>query len=300
MRILIGYDGSVRADAAVDELRYAGLGDDVQAEVVFVAEVWAPPEDAATGSSVWDIAIRNVATQGGNTLANASRVVEQGAGRLRARLPAWRVTGLTETGPAAVRLVERAERWPADLLVVGAQGHAVVERLGVGSVALKVLTHVGCPVRVARAFHGREGRVRVAVGVDGSADAERAVDAVAGRAWPAGTEARVFTVVDHRVLSVPPGMELMPGGGTASAASEAVADAATARLRHAGLAASCVVLLGDPKHVLVDAARDWAADCIFVGARGLTRVERFLLGSVSTSVALHAACSVEVVHPRAA
>jgi nucleotide-binding universal stress UspA family protein len=76
-----------------------------------------------------------------------------------------------------------------------------------------------------------------------------------------------------------------------------VADAAAQQLVKAGLAATAHVIDGDPKHALVAAAREWQADCVFVGARGLTRVERFLLGSVSTSVAMRAPCSVEVVHP---
>ena len=59
-----------------------------------------------------------------------------------------------------------------------------------------------------------------------------------------------------------------------------------------------VVKEGDPKRVLIEEAEQWGADCIFVGARGLRRLERFLLGSVSTAVAARAHCSVEVVHPR--
>ena len=37
------------------------------------------------------------------------------------------------------------------------------------------------------------------------------------------------------------------------------------------------------------------ASCIFVGAKGLRSVERFLTGSVSASVAARAHCSVELV-----
>jgi len=40
------------------------------------------------------------------------------------------------------------------------------------------------------------------------------------------------------------------------------------------------------------------ADCIFVGARGVRGLERFLSGSVSSAVAMNAPCSVEIVHRR--
>jgi len=70
------------------------------------------------------------------------------------------------------------------------------------------------------------------------------------------------------------------------------------KLRAAGLVVSSVVKEGDPKRVLIEEAEQVGADCLFVGARGLRRLERFLLGSVSTAVAARAHCSVEVVHPR--
>jgi len=41
------------------------------------------------------------------------------------------------------------------------------------------------------------------------------------------------------------------------------------------------------------------ADCIVVGAAGVRGIERFLLGSVSTAVAMGAHCSVEIVHASA-
>ena len=47
--------------------------------------------------------------------------------------------------------------------------------------------------------------------------------------------------------------------------------------------------------VIIREAERWSADCIFVGAKGQSAIERFLLGSVSASVAARAPCSVEVV-----
>jgi len=52
MRILIGYDGSDCAEAAVDDLRQAGLPSKAEALVFSVAEVWLPPPPSSTNDIV--------------------------------------------------------------------------------------------------------------------------------------------------------------------------------------------------------------------------------------------------------
>jgi nucleotide-binding universal stress UspA family protein len=81
------------------------------------------------------------------------------------------------------------------------------------------------------------------------------------------------------------------GRSWATRAVEAVAN----EVRSAGLVPTTVVEEGDPKRFLVEEAERWKADCIFVGAKGHSGLERFLLGSVSAAVATRAHCSVEVV-----
>jgi nucleotide-binding universal stress UspA family protein len=58
---------------------------------------------------------------------------------------------------------------------------------------------------------------------------------------------------------------------------------------------SISVLLNGPKNVIIEEADKWGADLIVVGSHGHRGIERFLLGSVSEGVALHAHCSVEVI-----
>ena len=67
-------------------------------------------------------------------------------------------------------------------------------------------------------------------------------------------------------------------------------------LADAGLEAELAVEAGNPKNAIVDFARAWNADSIFVGphCRG-NSFERFLVGSVSSAVAARTHCSVEVV-----
>ena len=75
----------------------------------------------------------------------------------------------------------------------------------------------------------------------------------------------------------------------------AAVEKAVNRLKGANLRVTHLVKLGDPKQLLVNEAERWGADCIYVGSHGLGRLDRILLGSVSSAVAARAHCSLEVV-----
>ena len=55
------------------------------------------------------------------------------------------------------------------------------------------------------------------------------------------------------------------------------------------------VLDGSPQRVIVEKAESWGADLIVIGSHGYGFWSRALLGSVSSAVVHHAACSVLVV-----
>ena len=67
--------------------------------------------------------------------------------------------------------------------------------------------------------------------------------------------------------------------------------------RH-GPAVDHVFAQGDPAEEILRAAERHRADLIVMGSKGLTGLERYLLGSVSRKVARHASCSVLVVRSR--
>lgn len=70
------------------------------------------------------------------------------------------------------------------------------------------------------------------------------------------------------------------------------------KFAHTGLSVSSLVKPGDPKEMLCIEAENWKGDCIFVGAKSRSRLDGFLLGSVSAAVAARAYCSVEVVRTK--
>jgi nucleotide-binding universal stress UspA family protein len=116
---------------------------------------------------------------------------------------------------------------------------------------------------------------RIVIGFNGSKDAGAAVEAVALRCWPAGSEARLIAAHE------PPDGE--------------VRDLAVNKLRAAGLLATEKRKEGDTAHVLIKEAEAWGADSIFVGTRDVHGLKHLLHGSVSSAVAARALCSVEVV-----
>lgn len=313
MKILIAYDGSECADAALEDLRRAGLPPHAEALVVSVAEVWLPPpppssyevlEDSGEARSV--LRASDVPDSAAPAVEEANGLALRAAERLRGDFPEWAVRAEALSGSPAWEVVKKADEWQPDLVVVGSQGRSALGRFVLGSVSQKVVTEARCSVRVARGKTGGDpSPVRVVVGVDGWPASLKAVGTVAARKWPEGSEARVVAVHDPLTPSVvgrliPPVRKWV--GETneqeVSWIEEAVGNAAE-ELRAAGLDASAHVLEGEPKRVLVEAAEEWGADSVFVGAtRYDSRARMFLLGSVSAAVAARAHCSVEVVRSR--
>jgi nucleotide-binding universal stress UspA family protein len=292
MKILIGYDGSNYAEAALADLERAGLPRKAEATVISVSEEWIPAP-ASIGGVPTSFAVDKMEyKREAATLAKSAKAV------IEMIFPDWDVHAEAAIGSPANILIWKAEEWNPQLIVVGSQGRTALGRFFLGSVSQKVLHGANCSVRIARGKErSADEPVRLIVGIDGSEDAESAVKAMITRDWPKGSQARVMgaTGVFPAVASdyMMPEVEMWLAAEDARV-KEAV-EAASSRLRATGLSVSSVVKKGDPKHLLCAEAEDMDADCIFVGARGIGRIERMLLGSVSSSVAARAHCSVEVI-----
>ena len=290
MKIVIAYDGSIHAGVAIDDLQWAGLPLNAEAAVLSVVEerIPAPQSYGMVETEFTD-----------DRVAIAETSAEEACNRLTGYFPQWDIRMETRWGHPAAAILDKANSWLADLIVVGERGRSKLARLVLGSVSLKVVREAPCSVRVGRGSKP-EGSIRLLIGSDGSPEAEAAVDEVCGRSWPAGAEARVLAV--HELL-IPINAERMAIGEQSyreinDAERGRLKDAvetSVEKLRRAGLAVSSMIEEGDPKKALSVAARDWNANTIFVGARGLGRVERLLLGGVSSATVEHAPCTVEIV-----
>jgi nucleotide-binding universal stress UspA family protein len=292
MKILIAYDESECADAALVDLKQAGLPRKVEAHVLSVYAEWMP---APTSFGMVETRFTTHLEQGEkDTLATARRA----RAALKSSFPDWEIHAEAIAGSPAGLIVDRAEELDADLIVVGSHGRSGLGRLFLGSVSQKVLHAAHTTVRIARGrVEEPDSPVRVIVGVDGSKGAEAAVKAVAARHWPKGSESRIV----NGFPAIPPiGAEYAAAALAQWIAEEKervgeMIETAVGRLKGAGLTVSKAMREEDARQSLISEAKAWGADCIFVGARGMGAVERFLIGSTSSFLATHAPCSVEVV-----
>ena len=128
----------------------------------------------------------------------------------------------------------------------------------------------------------------IAVGVDGSQHAQRALTWAAEQAT---LEGRPLTVV-HAAREG----DLHTAPSVSATAREVVGEAvALAEAAQPGLEVVGVQRAGDPRQVLVDLSE--GAHLLVVGSRGRGTFRSMLLGSVSVSVAKHANCPVVVTRP---
>jgi nucleotide-binding universal stress UspA family protein len=150
--------------------------------------------------------------------------------------------------------------------------------------------------------------MRILIGVDGSPYSKAALEEVAKRSWPAGTEVLIVHAFELPMAPTPEAWALPPSyfeklDNAVRTQSDAVVEAALQQLR-AKVAATLKVegraILGSPRAVILDEAQEWKADLIVVGSHGYPTWQRLLLGSVSQAVVAHAKCSVEVVRLPAA
>ena len=194
-----------------------------------------------------------------------------------------------------------ASEWKADLIVMGSHGTGAFVRLLMGSTAQAVLRHAGCPVEIVREGRRKSGGMNVLVPTDGSDCAETALRSVAARPWPEGTEIRVICVPEVPVLAgaypyYPPEVVLEVAMTNGAHAQDAVVKGVSL-LKKAGLNVSEQVMEAreSPVRAILSMADLWSADLIVMGSHGRRGFDRYVIGSVSESVALHAHCSVEVV-----
>ncbi len=145
MKILVANDGSEYSEAAVrSAANIAAMDSAAEFKVVTAIEpyVGIPVEVAA------------VATD--DMLDRTNEMFEEGERLVKASAEALLAAGATVVshevlnGSAAREIVEAADEWGADLIIVGTHGRGFWSRTLLGSVSGSVVQHAGCSVLVVR------------------------------------------------------------------------------------------------------------------------------------------------------
>jgi nucleotide-binding universal stress UspA family protein len=210
---------------------------------------------------------------------------------------------------------EYAKERNADLIMAGSHGHSAIGRFLLGSVAQGILRTAPCSVEIVRSASAgtppSSHPMKILLATDGSDCSVGAAHSVANRPWPDGTVIKVLSVEE---LIIPDGQ--IAGFPLSSVYPQSLLEELTTQTRDRARSAAKIareilyragmkvlddqgIELGEPRAVILDTAKTWGAGLIVLGSHGRRGMDRFLMGSVSEAVAIHAHCSVEVVRSNA-
>ena len=146
MKILLAVDGSPCSDAAVEEVARRPWPDGSSIKVLTTFELPSPPTPEA-----WAVPINYFEEMDVALRKQAENVVERAIEKLKPRLnKTISVDGQLLPGSPQSVILDEAEDWRADLIVVGSHGYRALERFLLGSVSQSVVSHAKCSVEVVR------------------------------------------------------------------------------------------------------------------------------------------------------
>ena len=301
MKILLAVDGSEHAWAAVTLLRNLPINTGRQlGSQVTVMGVLAP---------------RNASDQAAlqSVLERVCSVLQEAG---LSAVPGLRI------GHPAETLVEFADHYQPDLIVIGAKGRRAALDILLGGVAQQVIEYTRWPVIVVRA--PCDSLKKVLLVTDGSKYSQRAVEYLAR--FPLLTDAEIHITHVLQPLYLPEmSMPTWPVGSevipplSARETSEITSQRATEEEQqgqvlltrtvenleriYTELNRECtphlpfvkILLRGDAAAEIIEYTKTQKIDLIVAGSRGLGSIKGWLLGSVSHKLVHYAGCSVLIV-----
>lgn len=145
MKILLATDGSAQSEAAIDMLRNFSFKSGDEMKIVSVVDMAVPMAIDIYGGYLPDTTEMEKTAR-----EHAEKVLSETCERLEGICKNLTVTSDVLFGSPESRIVETAEEWGSDLIVVGSHGYSRWERLLLGSVSQSVVHHAPCSVMVVR------------------------------------------------------------------------------------------------------------------------------------------------------
>jgi nucleotide-binding universal stress UspA family protein len=304
-KLILAVDGSPYSNAAIELVAGLDWPTGTAVHVLAVApKLWSPHDLDAEEARVVRETVARIRRQ---NLAAAQEVAARVADWLRrSRADIHRddltIAAEVHEGRAAETILDRASALPADLIAIGARGLSEPNAFRLGATAHKVAAHAGCAVLAAKPMaHGSLASVVLAV--DGSAEAQQAMEWACTLALPRGSQVAVISVAEvesnfpagsanEREYALSADLALMQRALLHT--SETQVWAALDRLHMSGTQIRTIVRTGQPAAEIVRIAQEQDADLLIIGARGQTRAEPFPLGGVAEKLIRFAPCSVLV------
>ena len=167
------------------------------------------------------------------------------------------------------------------------------------------MNDLAVPPRVAMTVQPKQGSgpieerryKRILVGYDGSENADRALSRAASIAKEQDSSLKIICVLNIPMLASAPFAPPIPQGVFDDLMKDGKENVSRAIRAVSSMIpqASGSLEVGYPAERILDAATKDGCDLIILGRRGVSRIERFLLGSVATSVMNHSKCDVLIV-----
>ena len=146
MKILLAVDGSAYSDSAMEEILKRPWPPHSEIKVITAAEMPVP-----VGMGQWAILPDDLLELEKSVNAAAQKVLDNALLKLSTvEDKTLKVSSELVQGPPGKAIVEEAERWGADLILMGSRGLGAWNRLLLGSVSTAVVHHAKCSIEVVR------------------------------------------------------------------------------------------------------------------------------------------------------
>lgn len=144
MKILLAIDGSPCSDAAVEEVARRPWPERSSVKVLTALETPMPPTPEA-----WALPLNYFQELDAALRKQGENVVNSALQKLKSNKTFLADAVLAPGSPRPV-ILDEAERWGADLIVLGSHGYGALKRFLLGSVSQAIVSHAKCSVEVVR------------------------------------------------------------------------------------------------------------------------------------------------------
>ena len=146
MKILLAVDGSPCSEAAVEEVKRGPWPPQSEVKIITAVDT---PMIVGIGLEPWPVDYLEEFRQSARQAART--VIDSAVRKLNAASDkTLKITHAIIGGPPRQVIVEEAESWGADLIVMGSRGLGAWNRLLLGSVSNAVVHHAKCSVEIVR------------------------------------------------------------------------------------------------------------------------------------------------------